>query len=120
MIGPLTLVCTGASLIVASAAFAQDPYYDFRIPETRSFTWSIASDARWSSNDGHIFGNQSDHSSRLGSFRSLAHRHAESERRSWDVASDLRGFWNHSESVDAFNFFGASRSVDHDDIDDHA
>lgn len=118
MRGPLTLVCTGASLIVASVAFAQDPYYDFRIPEARSFTWSIASDARWAANDSRVFGSESDQSSRRGSFRSAAHRHAESERGIWDLASDAFGLWDHSESNNVFGLFGSEfRDRDLLDID---
>ena len=43
----LVFVCTGASLVLAPIASAQDPYRDFRIPEARSFSWTLRTSAQW-------------------------------------------------------------------------
>ena len=95
MRGPLiALVCTGASLLVSSAAFAQDPYLDFRVPEARSFSWTVSGYTQASLSDANVLGTNSHNSNRWGAFGTTAHHRAESEQRVWDLRADLAGQWN--------------------------
>ena len=95
----VALVCTGA-ILVASAAAAQDPYSEFRIPEARSFTWLVNGSARWSRQyrtDPFIGGSSEDRASQ-GALSTFLHRHAESEPSISDLFFQARGNWQSNRS----------------------
>ncbi len=95
MRGPqLALVCTGASLIVASVALAQDPFGDFRVPDARSFSWVVSSVARWDGGDSNSPFSSTLDRSRSADLSSFARLRTQSDRHVVEVRSDLAGNWN--------------------------
>jgi hypothetical protein len=116
----LALVCAAALLPFASSASAQDPYYDFRIPEARSFSCNLVANARWFADDSHAFANNTRTTSRLGALRSVVDRRAESEAQSWDLSSELWNAWTTNERKLGGSSFGSQfQTLDRTNISDY-
>src|SRR5207249_4094517 len=80
----------------------QDPYRDFRIPEARSFSWTLRTSAQWHASE---IGEPDIHELtrfRSGDLRSDLHRHSESERQLSDIRSTASGSWNWRLSRDVY------------------
>jgi hypothetical protein len=104
MRGPqLALVCTGASLLVASVALAQDPYREFRIPDARSFSWIVSSGARWDGGDSNSPFNSTLDRSRSADLSSYVRLRTQSDRHVMDLHSDLAGNWNQDRSSSVYH-----------------
>ena len=100
MRGPrLALVCTSA-ILFASAAAAQDPYRDFRVPEVRTFTWLVNGGARWNQQYQTFSESQTENREATGDLLASANRHAESEPRITDLVFGLRGHCRQDEERD--------------------
>ena len=114
---PLARTAALLLLFIAHPAFADDPYADFRIPESQGFRWLVNGDFSRSSGY-HSLGSQSDRSSayapNVGT--NLAWFH-DTEARSWNLSlqSDLQWWRRHRRFV--LRSFGLSTANSNDRFD---
>jgi len=121
MRGPhLALVCTSASLIVASVALAQDPYREFRIPDARSFSWNLSGAAQWFGEDTNDGSSSGPLRSRYGQFRSTTRRRSQTERHVSELGADVIGNWKDSRRWSASRSpFASADQSSQSDADDY-